>query len=244
MIKDTESETAVVHLVLDASTPSGSADQSLSTETQSFTSTPDAANMLTVHQCAEVPAGMKRCTKCGEVKGLEGFYANRTSKGGRRSYCVACQSAYSKAYIQIPHKRELCRRSLQARRERCPEKVLWQGARARSRKSGIPFNIEVSDIVIPATCSVLNIPIYRNRGSFGPNSPSLDRINPALGYIKGNIRVISHRANMLKSNATPLEILQIALDLERIRMMIEERRTETYGSTHPNPATQTNNENP
>lgn len=30
------------------------------------------------------------------------------------------------------------------------------------------------------------------------NSPSLDKIIPALGYVKGNIRVISFKANTLK----------------------------------------------
>ena len=47
-----------------------------------------------------------------------------------------------------------------------------------------------------------------------PDSPSLDRIVPELGYVKGNIRVISNRANHLKSDATLEEHRKILLDAE------------------------------
>jgi hypothetical protein len=33
-------------------------------------------------------------------------------------------------------------------------------------------------------------------------SPSLDRLIPNLGYIKNNIMIISHRANVIKHNGT------------------------------------------
>lgn len=37
-------------------------------------------------------------------------------------------------------------------------------------------------------------------------APSLDRLVPALGYVRGNVRVISHRANRLKGDALIEEI--------------------------------------
>lgn len=40
---------------------------------------------------------------------------------------------------------------------------------------------------------------------------SLDRVRPEAGYTKGNIRVVSFRANRLKSDATPAE-LRLVLD--------------------------------
>jgi hypothetical protein len=38
------------------------------------------------------------------------------------------------------------------------------------------------------------------------SSPSLDRLVPALGYVIGNIHVISNRANTLKNNASIKEL--------------------------------------
>lgn len=66
--------------------------------------------------------------------------------------------------------------------------------------------------MIPLHCPVLGLPLYRNSGGAaqGPNSPSLDRIDPALGYVRGNVKVISSRANSIKSNATPEELLRVA----------------------------------
>ena len=48
------------------------------------------------------------------------------------------------------------------------------------------------------------------------SSPSLDRIIPSLGYVKGNIRVISFRANTLKNNATLSELELILEDAKKI----------------------------
>jgi hypothetical protein len=42
------------------------------------------------------------------------------------------------------------------------------------------------------------------------NSPSLDRIVPEVGYIDGNVRVISDRANRLKSNRTLVQLTERA----------------------------------
>lgn len=41
------------------------------------------------------------------------------------------------------------------------------------------------------------------------DSPSIDQIEPRKGYVLGNIQVVSWRANRLKSDATPDELLKI-----------------------------------
>jgi hypothetical protein len=48
-------------------------------------------------------------------------------------------------------------------------------------------------------------------GSSSPDSPSIDQIKPGQGYVLGNIQVISWRANRLKSDSTPEEMMKIAL---------------------------------
>jgi hypothetical protein len=46
------------------------------------------------------------------------------------------------------------------------------------------------------------------------NWPSVDRVDNACGYVKGNIRVISARANHLKSDATVEEIRSLLAYME------------------------------
>ena len=46
--------------------------------------------------------------------------------------------------------------------------------------------------------------------------PSIDRIIPELGYVRGNIRTISLRANILRSNATFEEIALLHAWLRRV----------------------------
>ena len=90
------------------------------------------------------------------------------------------------------------------------EWFMWSSARCRSKSKGLPFDIEISDICIPDICPVLGIPIKRDNIAVKDDSPSLDRIIPELGYVKGNIQVMSQKANTMKSNATPEELRTFA----------------------------------
>jgi hypothetical protein len=96
-----------------------------------------------------------------------------------------------------------------------PEIVLCSMAKRRSKAKGHEFNIDKTDVDIPILCPILGIPIvkvYTKGKSSGPtsNSPSLDRIDNTKGYIKGNVRVISHKANTMKHNASPMELIRFA----------------------------------
>lgn len=83
-------------------------------------------------------------------------------------------------------------------------------AKKRAEKDGTAFAIGVKDIIIPAFCPVLGIRIEISTRAFSDSSPSLDRINPMLGYVPGNIAVISMRANAIKRNGTAAEHDRIA----------------------------------
>ena len=79
-----------------------------------------------------------------------------------------------------------------------------RNARRRALKSGVPFMLEREDISVPDRCPALGVP-------FTPeNPPSLDRIIPEMGYVPGNVIVVSLRANNIKTNATPSEIAAVA----------------------------------
>lgn len=94
-----------------------------------------------------------------------------------------------------------------------PARRLVQVAKARAKQRGLEFNLDYSDVVVPDICPILGIPmeVHVNTGAGGKdNSYSLDRIDSNKGYIKGNVQVISHKANSMKFTATKEELLKFA----------------------------------
>ncbi len=78
-------------------------------------------------------------------------------------------------------------------------------AKYRAEQKGIEFSLSIEDIVIPDICPVLGIPLQFSDGTNlerNLNAPSVDRFDNTKGYTKENIRIISRRANGLKSDGT------------------------------------------
>jgi hypothetical protein len=78
---------------------------------------------------------------------------------------------------------------------------MWYGAKQRCKQSGREFSLTLDDVVSKYVeiCPILGIDIiWDNKDKVCHGSPSLDRVNNQLGYIPGNIQIISHRANALK----------------------------------------------
>lgn len=85
-------------------------------------------------------------------------------------------------------------------------------ARYRAKLSKLPFNMTASDLHIPEVCPVLGIPLFYSAKRW--NSPSIDRIDNDKGYVTGNVKIISYRANVLKSNATLTELRALVAYME------------------------------
>lgn len=87
------------------------------------------------------------------------------------------------------------------------------GARQRARRDGVPCLIAEGDIVLPSHCPVLGraLKSYAGFGK-GPrnDSPTLDKIVPAQGYIPGNIMVVSNKANRLKNQLSTEQLIAFA----------------------------------
>jgi hypothetical protein len=79
-------------------------------------------------------------------------------------------------------------------------------AKTRADKKGYEFNLEPEDILIPEICPYLKTPFIKGT----MYAPSLDRVDNDKGYIKGNVEVISRKANLMKSNASSEELLEFA----------------------------------
>lgn len=96
-----------------------------------------------------------------------------------------------------------------------PRRAMLNNSRKRAKERGLEFTITIDDIIIPTHCPVLGIPLVKIGGKRTPNSPSVDRVNNSLGYVKGNIKVISSRANALKNDGTIDEFEKIIQYMEQ-----------------------------
>lgn len=171
----------------------------------------------------------KICSKCGEELPLEAF--NRgNSLYGRRSFCRECEKSIQNTPERIARRRELelLRRQnpnyVKHRNKKDRERVhsnelsykkeMLRSAKQRAIKKNLEFNIDISDINFPNKCPLLNIPMSINSKN-KDFSYSLDRIDSSKGYIKGNVWVISHKANRIKSDSTVEELEMLVENLKK-----------------------------
>jgi len=123
----------------------------------------------------------RTCCRCKKVKELQEF--KRSNKT-----CIRCsaQTSLSRAWR--------------------PKREWHTRTKYRATRLSIPFNLTAEDFIMPNICPILKIPLD---GRDVSHEPTLDRVIPELGYVKGNVNVISHKANRLKNNATIDELLSI-----------------------------------
>lgn len=129
-----------------------------------------------------------------------------------------CAAAlYQRQYATVEDRKQRWA-ELRAKKYATPETWLiyvMSGARVRSRRRNVAFDLSREDVYVPARCPVFGVEfVYGVKGH--PNSPSLDRIIPTLGYVKGNVAVISRRANMIKHNASAVELERVAAWLREV----------------------------
>lgn len=161
------------------------------------------------------------------------YYANRER-------LLATQRAY--AQVHLPERRarqkerykenpEKAKQYAREYRARHPEEVatakrqyhqanfeadMWRRARRRAQKKGWAFDIEPADIVVPEVCPLLGIVLDRGARNHNKSyAPSLDRKDPRLGYVKGNIWVVSLKANTMKNDATLEELELLTTNLRK-----------------------------
>ncbi len=91
-------------------------------------------------------------------------------------------------------------------------KRMFEGAARRATANGISFYIGIEDIPIPDRCPVLGIILRPTEPGTGRNNhaPSIERIDSRIGYVRGNVLVVSWRANKIKGDATAEELRKVA----------------------------------
>ena len=168
----------------------------------------------------------KVCSKCDKRRPRVKFTDTPRNRDGKLSWCKLCIRAYNKKWHKtlgknyyIEHK-EILNAQSRAHRGRNPEKRLWLSARTRARLKNLPFNIQVGSIVIPKRCPALGIvlqsPVGKEATRAVDSSPSLDRFKPELGYVMGNVFVVSRLANIIKNNATADQVLSVGRWMKKI----------------------------
>lgn len=170
---------------------------------------------------------MRTCIDCGETKALTEFYVNTKIREGYKpnayysSYCKLCDRKRSKIAKSKPAYREAQNAKKRAYsgdklemvrlQKRINTKKNYVGtmlsrAKKRAKERNLPFNITREDVVIPELCPLLQIPLMLGTKGDYETTPSLDRIEPSLGYVKGNVWVISKKANSMKNSASLSEL--------------------------------------
>ena len=142
-----------------------------------------------------------KCTHCSRE--------NKTPQYKQCEYCRNLASAYSR------NNREQSRIIHQKYRHSHPAQMLLIYAKNRAKLQKLPFDLDLKymEEIWTDICPIFNIPLkkYETQGHHA-DSYSLDKIIPSHGYVKGNVRIISARANMLRSNATAQELALILND--------------------------------
>lgn len=138
---------------------------------------------------------------------------------------------YGKEYYIKNHnraKQNVSRRYRQLK-ENEPWVIAFRAIRQRAKNNNIEFDLDADYIksIWNNTCPILGIPLYPavyksggNRKDYKAkpetNSPTIDKIDPLKGYVKGNVCVMSYRANMIKNCGTLEEHKKIVDFLSRM----------------------------
>lgn len=92
-------------------------------------------------------------------------------------------------------------------------KNVLKNAQARATRVGVPFTLTPEYLlsIIPDFCPVFGTTfVFVGNGKLCAESATLDRKVPAIGYVPGNVVVISNLANSIKHNASAKEVARVA----------------------------------
>lgn len=176
----------------------------------------------------EITVKEKQCSVCKVVKPLEEFYRG-TSKYKRQPRCKQCAKKLydtperlrkntenrNRKRKEDPEYRQRNNDQIKARNRRDIPHYLYSCARGRAKQKNLEFSISKQDIVVPEFCPLLGIKMEMHDKRIHSNSYTLDRVKPELGYVPGNIWVISAKANVIKNNATLEELILLTENFKK-----------------------------
>lgn len=90
------------------------------------------------------------------------------------------------------------------------QRAKFRAKAANANRIGIVWDLNFGDLHWPTHCPILGIELDYFHNYRQDNSPSFDRIDCSKGYVKGNVAIISYRANRIKNNGSAEEHQRIA----------------------------------
>ena len=150
----------------------------------------------------------KALNETGRCQGCDDYIRDYYQKNRNREIARAQKSLKKKSRKeQNKYKKKLNRQN--------PLSVILQHAKQRAKLKNVPFDITADDIEVPEFCPILGLQLVVNEGHAKDNSMTIDRIVPELGYVKGNVAIISFKANTIKNNASIEDLEKVLLWLKR-----------------------------
>lgn len=148
------------------------------------------------------------CGGCRAFMPCARFSKNRRQKSGYQNYCKDCMRAIYTRPENLERRRVW--------RLQRPVQTLLIETRSRAKAVGVSFDLTEDDLAIPVVCPVVGCELRWDGNGRTDQSPSVDRIDPTKGYVRGNVAVISWLANRIKSNCSDPAVFEaIAAYLRR-----------------------------
>jgi hypothetical protein len=160
----------------------------------------------------------KQCKKCNRFLDFSLFSKNAAIKDGLQSKCKECDNKYQRKR-RIENKEKVQEYGRIYRETHFNDfdfriQGLLNASKQRSREKGLDNSLTKDDLkeLFPedGKCPVFGFKLEWNKAGFRDTSPSIDRIDPTKGYVKGNVQIISWKANRIKGYAS-VEDLEILL---------------------------------
>lgn len=151
-----------------------------------------------------------KCCKCKIEKTSLEFYKNKNIKNGFGKVCKVCRKQERPRQKEKNFYHQWLRDALNRSKQ-------------RALLLGLPYNLtyEYLQNIHKDTCPVLGIKLDYFTKNRDETTPSLERIDNNKGYLKGNVCIISLRANILKNNATIKEMEQILSWYKTVYPLVE-----------------------
>lgn len=185
-----------------------------------------------------VSIDMPTTRAAAKAKGIKRYYTGKPCPKGHMAYryaaggaCSECQAARAKEkYTRGWRQDTTTRKQINTRwntsgkgavakqrwREKNPKRA-WavyatSGAKFRATRARMPFDLDSTYIlsITPDVCPVFGTEFkFIGNGQITPDSATLDKLKPELGYVRGNVAVISMKANAIKNAFTSEDVLRV-----------------------------------